>query len=112
MQGQNGGQMPQQPGMPGQPDAGGMNAGNPFGQLGDHGNGVSSTVADRDAWIESNAPLQEVDFNLDFGQDTSDVLEAFDFESFLNADSNETAFAFEPNTFNMNGDGVDVNARE
>jgi hypothetical protein len=61
---------------------------------------------------DCEAPLtsfleQPSQFNMDFGSlDTGDVLEQFDFDSFLNTDDNgASGFNFDPTSLSFGGDG-------
>lgn len=63
--------------------------------------------------VHSANKRQQTTFNLDFSAlEHPDILENFDFDSFLNTDADTAGFGFDPNlTFNA-ADGVETGAGE
>jgi len=53
--------------------------------------------------------MQDMDFRMDFtGIDSADVIDGFDFDSFLHTDPDAGGFDFDPTSFQVNGDGIET----
>jgi hypothetical protein len=53
--------------------------------------------------------VKQANFHLDFGSlETPELLENFDFDSFLNTDADTTGFGFDPSNLTYPTDGVET----